>query len=218
MTHTPLLSMLGNYVPRRDPSIARKESRDFQLAVKAYLEGLLRENGEEVEVQDEWPSMEVEDDLYSPRVDVAAGPFSNPGQKRGSEYDRLMQKMGTLIPNCVANFTENAARFGLWEQVPSLRILRTTNYNSRCLIAIEIERSGTRKHMLGDLLNAGSLGRIGLVIGWDEDTVEAFVHIMNYFKFLTWKEKPSYEAGNVLVVSKEQFLSTMAMVKQGSVT
>ena len=148
-----------------------------------------------------------EDGLYSPRVDVAVGPFSGPGQQLGPEYNRLMRKLGRWLPDCLDLFKENARRFKLKDPVPNIADFERINYNSRCLIAIEIERSGTRKHMLGDLLNAGSLGRIGLIIGWDEDTCEAFIHIMNYFRFLTSKGKPSYRAGNVLVISRGQFSS-----------
>jgi hypothetical protein len=72
---------------------------------------------------------------YAPRVDIAVGPFNTtPGpDPRISE---------ALVP----------------DQLRALFNDRPPNPNPRCLLAIEVVYSGSSKHILGDMLNAGALG------------------------------------------------------------
>lgn len=80
------------------------------------------------------------------------------------------------------------------------------NQNSRCLIAIEIENKNSRKHIMGSVVNAASLGRIGIGVGYDKAVVRTFLRIINYLSFLKDVGKNTYEIGNFLVLIKEQMI------------
>jgi hypothetical protein len=83
------------------------------------------------------------------------------------------------------------------------------NKNPRCFIAIEVERSGSKKHMLGDIVNASALGFIGLIVAWDKDVLRHFLRILRYQVFLESVGKGKFKRTNVLVVTRDQ----MARIK-----
>ncbi len=68
------------------------------------------------------------------------------------------------------------------------------NRNSRCLIAIEIENTNSKKHMMGSIVNAASLGRIGIGVAYCDSAMRTFLGIVNYLNFLKRVEKNSFEA------------------------
>jgi hypothetical protein len=72
-------------------------------------------------------------------------------------------------------------------------------------LCIEIEDSGSRKHCLGNLVNASALGRIGLLIARSEKILRTFVRQRVYLRFLANVEKNSFRTDNALVLSAEQF-------------
>ena len=74
---------------------------------------------------------------------------------------------------------------------------------------MEIEKSEKRKYMLGDIINACSLGRIGIIIAWDCSVLKSFLRITEYLGFLKGKRKPTYETRNLIIISKDQFTEFM---------
>src|SRR5450755_4438601 len=105
---------------------------------------------------------------YAPRVDIAVGPFNTtPGPD-----PHICE---ALLP-------------------PQLRALfadRPPNPNPGCLLAIEVTYSGTSKHVMGDMLNAGALGLYGMVIGQDAQMakirrIESYVEVLNQLEKLPW--------------------------------
>jgi hypothetical protein len=130
--------------------------------------------------------------LYCPRVDIGVGPFN----------------ITTDTGNNMAQITNTFTRFHPF--VEGLQRLSATdieeyNPNPRCFLAIEIEKRGTRKHMLGDVINATSLGKIGLIIPWDEEAMKAFRRIKAYLDFIKTVKKASYGPKNLLIVPKGDF-------------
>jgi hypothetical protein len=115
--------------------------RVTELALRRYF----------ADVQLEWSVVKDAKDVltadlnrYAPRVDIAVGPFNTtPGPDPSI--------CGALLPT----------------QLQVLFTGRPSNPNPRCLLAIEVIYSGTSKHIMGDMLNAGALGLYGVVIGQD---------------------------------------------------
>jgi hypothetical protein len=161
--------------------------RDYQQAVLP----LLRRHFEDVRL--EWSiSREATDAfapdvaVYAPRVDIAVGPFSlEPGRRRAIEAGRLPGELRALFDD------------------------RPCNPNPRCLLAIEVCFSGSSKHIMGDMLNAGALGLYGFVVGANEHMAK-IRRIGRYLETLTALEKVPWLFRNVVALSTAEFDALLA--------
>jgi hypothetical protein len=152
---------------------------DYQLVAEAKLKQHF------ADVRHEWSVVKDASDAfapdlrrYAPRVDAAVGPFStsrgkNPGIREALEN----------VPS------QLRARFDD----------RPSNPNPRCLLAIEVIYSGSSKHVLGDILNAGALGLYGLVVGQDTQ-MPKIRRIHRYLEMLGELENPPWLFRNVDVL------------------
>lgn len=118
---------------------------------------------------------------YAPRVDIAIGPFNTtPGPD--SEIDE------TLLPRSFRQLFRD----------------RPPNPNPRCLLAIEVVFSGSSKHIMGDILNAGAHGLYGLVVG-REARMRKIQRIGKYLQVLADLEKLPPMFRNVVALSTVEF-------------
>jgi len=107
-------------------------------------------------VRAEWRSSAKNEDwlkigeVYSPRPDIAVGPFNT-----------LTQDIRT-IGEMKQKFDGEKDFFRLFD------IRQGNNENPRCLLAIEIEGSRRGKYSVGNLLNSAILGYAGIVIVKEE--------------------------------------------------
>ncbi len=153
----------------------------------------------------EWKPFEVSSDQYSPRPDIAVGPFAYQGRLEAN-YDALLNddRSRYFVESLVNANNSNITSVGD-NILSSYSMFRTFNYNSRCFICIEIENKVSRKHIIGGLVNASALGRIAVLVAWTPDKLKAFIKLKNYLKFLSSVEKNSFRTDNILILSKEQF-------------
>jgi hypothetical protein len=136
--------------------------------ITAYQEDLVRlfgqYFGDSIPVAAEWRT-EFGPGMYSPRLDVAVGPFATvQGQQLIKEYDYLLNHSSSLIFTLIEFHLHNTG-----EQIDPGNLFQQLCYinrNARCFLAFEIENSGSRKHLMGDAVNAAALGRIGIAVGW----------------------------------------------------
>ena len=84
--------------------------------------------------------------------------------------------------------------------------MANTNKNPRCLIAIEIEASGTTKHRLGDMVNASLLGKVGIIVPLTEKILNSFLRIADFFHHAECTEKmPPGVFKNILIIKHDKF-------------
>lgn len=173
--------------------------RAYQDEAAALLRGRL-----EVDVLPEWAAMADERGLYSPRLDIAVGPFAT-NRRYEDEYDRLQEQHRTLLEQL---YSYHLANIGTDNQHPpaSLDGALRLNPNARCFLAVEIENRGSRKHLMGGAINASALGRLGIAIGWTREALQCFIRLNRYLAFLTSVGKNSFNTSNLLVLSPDQFL------------
>jgi molybdopterin/thiamine biosynthesis adenylyltransferase len=196
------------------------ETKQYEQKLKISLQEYFHKIDPHVQVENQWIPFRSEAlSKYSPIVDIAIGPFAYRTTQYIEEYDRLSEASSRLIDNLLHSFKLNSKHFSFERAIPDdYRTLNMVNSNARCFMAIEIEKTGTRKHRLGDIVNACSLGRMGIIIAWDTQFLKSFLKITEYFNYLKYKMKPTYETGNLIITTKEQFLESLTLNQQLSHT
>ncbi len=64
---------------------------------------------------------------------------------------------------------------------------------------------------MGSIVNAGALGRIGILIAWQPKVLRAALRMREYFSFLQSVKKRSFDMGGVVIVTQEQFAQSLGM-------
>lgn len=173
--------------------------KEYQNYCKAKLETIYKE------VEIEWNPFGRRDDQYSPRPDLAVGPFAISG-RLDEDYDGLLNKPESkvFIELLIEKNNQNIAEMGNRER-SQISDFNFFNRNARCFMCIEIENKVSRKHIVGGLINASALGRIAVLIAWTPDKLKAFIKLKNYLNFLSLVEKNSFRTDNILILDKNQF-------------
>lgn len=197
---------------KRNMSIRNRDSQDYQRELAEELRSILLQYNDDYKVVLEWKAFQDSNAYrYSPEVDIAIGPFNDDDALYNltSVYNEVVQDDFNL-----KSFFEDAYRIHktnmnaeLYTDYKEFSFSEAINQNrnARCLIAIEIENTSTKKHIMGSIVNAASLGRIGIGIGYSNAAFKAFLRIVNYLSFLKNVEKNTYSTANFFVLSKEQF-------------
>ncbi len=175
--------------------------------VKAFQENLrlkLAALFPRVPVKKEWAAMVDQDGLYSPRLDIAVGPFATTDLVYVAEFDHLVREHEAFLRHLHDCHLANVPRDRGLELGIDFERVTARNPNARCFLAIEIENQVSRKHLMGGAINAAALGRIGIAVGWTPEKVKAFVKLRSYLLFLARVGKNTFDPTNLLVLSKEQ--------------
>jgi hypothetical protein len=192
-------------MPRRPPRPAGYlNERAYQDQVKEALDRTYRE----VVVQ--WQPFRGEGRrIYAPRVDIAVGPFAIRGRYI-EQYGALLDETRAFIDKLVEKHNENVHER---EGATHLGKIRDFNANARCLLCIEIEESGSRKHCLGNLVNVSALGRVGILVARTPKVLRAFVRQREYLRFLAEVGKNTFRTDNALVLTAEQLTECLAELR-----
>lgn len=154
-------------------------------------------------VATEWGAMRDEPTLYSPRLDLAVGPFAT-RRILIQRYNELCAVHQELLEALFRAHCENIASHGFEPNSFSYNHVISRNRNARCFLAIEIENRVSHKHLMGGAINAAALGRIGLAIAWTDTNLIKFLRLRNYLLFLTAVGKNSFDPSNLLILTAAQ--------------
>lgn len=175
--------------------------REYQNKKKAALKRLY----DEVEVQ--WhPFRGHGRGIYAPKVDIAVGPFATE-TRHEDQYFELLKQTRDFIKCLIEKHNQNVENN---EERTSFDCITHFNKNARCLLCIEIEDTGSRKHCLGDLVNASALGRVGILIARSEKILKVFLRQRVYLHFLKRVGKNTFRTDNALVLTADQFDDCLA--------
>lgn len=173
-------------------------------AYQTYVKNSLHRIMNPYEAKEEWNVAKDSQDaftreLYSPRLDVAVGPFNIDGniERNNKKIRRAANRHQSFIEQLICCSELESPSFDIF--------LRRRNKNPRCFLAIEIENSGSSKHMLGDIANVSIIGSIGIVIPFNEKKQSLCERIKRYVRFCSSVGKIDNVFTNVLVISKEDF-------------
>jgi len=149
-------------------------------------------------VRSEWPShASAQDwlrfgDIYAPRPDIAVGPFNiEEGQHTARIENSFFQHQAFFIRLTIPN--------------------SHLNENPRCLIAIEIENSNKGKHMLGNIINASLLGKVGIVITMREEFYNEAMRVYKYLKGAFERKKVGHDPSNVVIMDYAELKNQMTI-------
>jgi len=195
-----------NITARRLPITKRKNTtKSFQNKIVVGLKGIF---GDDM-VEKEWDVAKDSQDawsrkLYCPRIDVAVRPFNTTGNiKRNNRIiDAKIEEYRAFIAELVDKAETEVGSVD--------NFLSNKNENPRCFLAIEIENSGTRKHMLGDIANASIIAAIGIVVPLNKSTLNGFKRIKKYIQFATEVDKIEAIFNNVLVINRDNFINIIS--------
>lgn len=202
----PSRETLMHHNIRRERPADYLNEREYQRQIKVRLDQLYPD----VEVQ--WQPFRGEGrGIYAPIVDIAVGPFAIE-RRYVDEYTELLDQTRDLIEALIRKHNQNLEGR---EEPARFETIRTFNENARCLLCIEIEESGSRKHCLGNLLNASALGRIGLLVARNPRVMRVFMRQRAYLHFLTEVQKNSFRTDNALVLTAEQLNECLDEIGRG---
>ena len=184
---------------------------------QATVVELLQRTYPGVEVEEEWSSA-YGVHMYSPRVDIAVGPFAvTHGEQFTEAYDELMRQSRDFILGMIQHHRSNV-RLAYDSASPRrqeepghcvFERLVKRNRNARCLMVIEIENTTSRKHLMGGAINAAALGRIGVAVAWNPAKLRAFAKLKRYLDYLASVRKNSFDTSNLLILDRDQLLQTV---------
>lgn len=176
--------------------------REYQLATCTALRTIY----EEVETQ--WrPFLRHGHQMYSPAIDIAVGPFATE-QRFEARYTELLNQSRGLIDCLIEAHNQNIEDL---QERTSFDTIAFFNENARCFLSIEIENTGSRKHCIGDLVNASALGRVGLLVAWNDDVLRTFLRQRAYLRYLADAGKNTFRTDNALVLTTAQFNVCLGM-------
>lgn len=161
-------------------------AREYQRIIKEKLKDTFND------IRIEEP-MQFTRNIYTPRIDVAVGPFAY--------KERLIERYNELLREYVEfieKIKEKAINKGYLDF--------NSNVNPRCFIAIEIEKSTEKdtKHLLGSITNASILGKVGILIVFNNR--KGLEKMNNLFNFARQVGKiQDYLFKNVALLTKEDF-------------
>ena len=175
-------------------------TREYQNQLVTNLRSIF---GDEL-VEPEWDSVKYSRHsgnhkiVYAPRHDIAVGPFN-------SLWD-FDVRTDVTKPMRSHPFTKRLYKDYLKDR-DTLR--RCWNSLSRCYLAIEIEFSGSSKHLLGSMLNAVVSGSIGIVIV-NETNIQKAIRMSNYLMRLEDFEKVKLNVlRNLIIFDRDDFLKLL---------
>lgn len=133
--------------------------------------------------------------LYCPRIDIAVGPF-NISRRILEDYEKISHA-----------YEENRDFVQSLNSRSIIRIREENelNRNPRCLLAIEIENTGSRKTRVGSIINASAIGKIGVIVAWTPEVLNELERVEDYLRFLRTVGKIPQAFKNILIVGKTDF-------------
>lgn len=150
--------------------------------------------------------MKIESNLYSPRCDIAVGPFAFTCRYDENYNNLLNQRNIKTFLRILLQRSENRSSGDVEDFI---RGCRNQNRNPRAFMVIEIESSSCSngKLILGSMVNASIMGQIGVIVPYQENTAQR-VHA--YINEMGDRRKTPKIFKNLIIIKKEKLDEIMA--------
>jgi hypothetical protein len=152
--------------------------------------------------------------MYSPAIDLAVGPFATDRQYV-DEFDLMVAWSRDLLLEMVRYFKLNLREFRSHYPAAAFKQMWRLNPNSRCFLAIEIERRNrSMKYLEGSMFNPSVFGRIGVLVAWDRDRLRDLLRARENFVYFNDLGKNSFRTENLLILDRDQFAQSLERAAQ----
>lgn len=149
--------------------------------------------------------------MYRPVIDVAVGPFATHRRHVG-DYDRMIGEYEGFFSEILSAHARNLRRFRSEYGAQTLGDLYRGNPNARCFLAIEIEKGNPDlKYLMGSMINASALGRVGILVAWDQCRLRGMLRVRENFLYLSELGKNTFDTTNLIFLEKDQLTDALLM-------
>jgi len=187
------------------PAVARK--------VRVYRQALFEELAQvfpQVEMQ--WTAETREGNSHFPNLDIAVGPAGS-DRRHLDHWDSLLQSRAGLIYSLFNCHRTNLRNHGEREDQFSFHETCTGNRDAHWFLGFEFDAQTSSKAVIGGLLNAAALGRLGIAVACTPQQLVALVSARGYLLRLSSTEKRGLCPSNLLLVTAEQVLACVGQEK-----
>ncbi len=181
------------------------------------------------DASDDMVGAEGEHVRYCPQVDFIVGPLNITKDEEElaemrSTYDGLYEQfegLFTALYNRDMVIEKEVSKSLSKSEKKCIELLNierksslVTNFNPRCFICIEFEKHTKEKHVLGGILHASALGKVGIILTPDEDEkqYERVMRIRRYLRFCVQAGKMGYNTNverNTILLPRDEFLGIL---------
>lgn len=130
---------------------------------------------------------------YCPRIDYAVKPLNI--DREIIRNSQAINERFAYFRRLIDTLKEEGLTCSEW----------TTNENPRCFLAIEYENKTSTKHRLGSLINAGAIGKVGIIVTLNPKTYRSYERILNYLEFLQQNKKLNLRLSNIIILERDKF-------------
>jgi len=130
---------------------------------------------------------------YCPRIDFAVKPLNIDGNI--NHNNSLINETYAIYEGLITEIRHNGLTCSGWD----------LNENPRCFLAIEYEDKTSTKHRLGSLINAGAIGKVGIIVTLNPKVYASYGRILNYLDFLQLHKKQNKIQSNFVVIEEDRF-------------
>ena len=156
----------------------------------------------------DWAPFMDASDIQSPQFDYAVGPFAEDNVVFEDEYEDLMDEHGRLFRLLIDTHNHNTQGHHLVRPL-KFKQVRIHNENPRALIVIDIQRKKSPMHILGSMINASLLGKVAVMVAWDDEKFIAMKEQLDYIGYLYKLKIFGYKPRNLLIFDHKQLLEIL---------
>jgi hypothetical protein len=156
----------------------------------------------------DWDPFLEDYEISSPQFDYAVGPFAKRKVVFDDEYEELMEEHDRLFRLLIDTHNHNIQDQHLLRPL-KFKEVRFHNQNARALILIDIVRKKNQNHILGSIINASLLGKVGIMVAWDEERFDAIKQQMDYVQYLYKMKLFGYKPRNLMIFDHNQLLEIL---------
>jgi hypothetical protein len=177
----------------------------YQKALMRLFDGIFHEDVPQLA---DWGPFKRTPEVISPQFDYAVGPFAERKLVFDDEYDELMDENERLFNLLLDTHNHNTQELYFTKPL-KFREVKLHNQNARALILVKIQRKISPDRILGSMLNTSLLGKVGIMVAWDDDKFDAVKDQLDYLGYLYRKKVFGYKPRNLLVFQRNQLLEIL---------